>query len=140
MRVVLKIIIYCCLFSCSTTHLKFIRATSQKWASEQGDISGTNYHIVLKTLCDSNILKIKSLCIESKNFTNFNLSVLGKSNTYYNYSKGDSILISINIVDKEISNRESCNCYRKDKINISYFYKNKLHNINTKTIQILQSL
>ena len=38
-------------------------------------------------------------------------------------------------INKAIPGKET-----KDKINISYFYKNKLHNINTKTIQILQSL
>lgn len=140
MKIILQIIIYCCLYSCSTSHLKFIRATSQKWANEQKNLSGINYHFVLKTNCDTNTLKVQSLCIENKSFTDFNLSVLGKSNTCKNYIKGDSILLSINITDNKIINENPSIYDKKKNIYISYLYKNKLHNIIIDTVQTLLSL
>lgn len=75
---------------------KVISSTRQDWSVGQKNISGTVFHIVLKSTAGYSELKIDSLCISNEIVKEFKYSVLGKSNTSTDYIKGDSILISFN--------------------------------------------
>lgn len=140
MKFVFHIILAFLFSSCSITPLKHIKSTSQKWNIVEKNISGTNYHIVLKTFRDTNIIKIDSLCINNKIITNFNLSVIGKSNTCKNYIMGDSILISVNIMDNINNKFNYCICNKNSNLSVYYSNKNKQHSIFIKSIQTLPTL
>lgn len=125
------------LISCSITPLKLIKSTSQNWNISNKNISGTNYHIILKTLKDTTALKIDSLCIKNQIISNFNLSVIGKLNTYKNYLTGDSILISVNIIENQNSKLKYCNCNKNSKLIVFYSINNKQHTKKIKSIIVL---
>lgn len=111
--------------ACTSNKLILLKSTAQTWSSTDNNISGTNYHFLLKTLASKNELKIDSLCIKNKLITNFNYSVIGKSNTYTNYIKRDSILISLNETNNKTQRNNNCSCLKNYSSCIYFSFKNK---------------
>jgi len=94
-------ILFIFLFSCSLRLPKVVNSTRQDWSVLQKNISGTVFHLVLKSTTSNAELKIDSLCISKEIIKDFKYSVLGKSNTTTDFTQGDSILISFNKENKK---------------------------------------
>jgi len=120
--------------------LILIKSTSQKWTTRGNNINGTNYHIILKTFADTSKIKIDNLCINNHKISDFHLSVLGKSNTCYNYVSGDSIIISVNVVSNEKDKLQYCNCCKNTSTCIYYSFKNKKHTLCVDSMKVLPGI
>ena len=111
MKIFVFILIVFSVSSCNTFSPEFIKSSQQEWSINSKNSSGTVYHIVLKAKTDSSLLKIDSIAVGNKIIKTFKYSVLGKSNISKDFEKGDSILVSFNLVDNEkynFYNHENC--------------------------------
>ncbi len=140
MKYIIFVLLTIFLNSCNSKQLILLKSSSQTWSTTDKNISGTNYHFLLKTLANKNELQIDSLCVKNKLITNFHYSVIGKSNTYTNYIKEDSIIISINEPNIKTTNNKTCACLKNYASCIYYTYKNKNYQLNVDSIIILQNL
>jgi hypothetical protein len=123
-----KITLYCLVFllflGCRSS-LQEIKSTKQHWCLTDKGIYGINYHFTFKAFKDYKELKLDSIFIHNKWINNFHYSVLGKSNTEQNFTKGDTILISLNILDTLKSESKIIITYTTGKRNHKVFI-NKL--------------
>jgi hypothetical protein len=106
-----------------------LKSTSQSWSTIDKNISGTNYHFLIKTLADKTDLIIDSLCVNKRLIKEFHYSVIGKSNIYTNYIKGDSIIVSVNESENGVENKIGCNCIKNYNSYIYYSFKNKKYTL-----------
>ncbi len=128
-RIIILLILSISFLSCRV-HLKELRSTSQLWCVPQNNLYGINYHLTFKTLADYNKIKIDSLWLHNSWIKNFHYSVIGKSNTETRFFKGDTVLVSINIMDTLSSGI----------ILVKYSFKNKSRTVIIKNIKNLKSL
>ncbi len=111
------VVLFVILSSCSSP-LKIYKATAQRWCIADKNIKGVNYHILLPVSANYNQLALDSLLISSDiKIRQINYSVIGKSNTFQQFQRNDTIIISYNA-----SNQESI-----EPLIIYYTYKNKTH-------------
>jgi hypothetical protein len=119
---------------CSPMFPEFIKATSQQWSSEMNNSKGTVYHILFKAYADTSCLKIDSIKISNQKIDDFNLSVIGKSNTDTYFTFGDTVLLSFNYQGIiEYSEKSKHNF-------IFYRLKNKNRRLKINTIKELKPL
>lgn len=128
-RIIIIISLLLVLSSCKVNLIE-LRSTSQKWCVPNNNIHGINYHFTLKTQADYTSLKIDSIKLHNKWLKNFHYSVIGKSNTETKFFKGDTILISVNMMDTLYDG----------SVLIHYSFKNKLKLIPIIKIINLKSL
>jgi hypothetical protein len=128
-KFVLSFVIVITLSSCVHS-LKLLKATSQKWCITEKKLKGTAYHIVCETKFSYRRLKLDSIFIQQKWFREFNYSVLGKKNTFQEFNKNDSVLISLTVMDTLPSL----------PIYLSYSLDNKKKQLTINHIKILPSL
>lgn len=115
--ILISILILILLISCSSP-LKIYKATAQKWCLTNKNIKGVNYHILLFTKANYNQLTFDSLKIsDDVSIKQINYSVIGKSNTFQQFQKNDTVIISYNAFNNE--NIQSLMIY--------FTYKNKMH-------------
>jgi hypothetical protein len=115
----------------SCTSLQFLGGTRQDFSIEKHNINGRVYHILFKTRIDSGTINLDSLCISHNIVTDFSFSVLGKSNKYTAYLKGDTILISFTLNENKF--------YHKSKVNDCIFIscRKSNHKISIQNLKIL---
>lgn len=127
------IIVFILLYSCSFRIPVVVDSTRQDWSIVKRNSSGTVFHLVIKSTTTNTELKIDSLCISDEIIKDFKYSVLGKSNTTTEFTKGDSVLISFNKTNN-INYLKVNNC-KSDGIFITL--KNKKKTIKIKSYKIL---
>lgn len=120
MNKILSIVILFVILSSCSSSLKIYKATAQCWCVADKNIKGVNYHILLPVKANYNQLTLDSLLILSEKINQFNYSVIGKSNTFQQFQKNDTIIISYNV-----SNLENI-----EPVIIYYTYKNKTHRLS----------
>ncbi len=117
-------------FSSCRCPLTVLKSTSQQWCIKEKNIKGTAYHIVCKTRLPYQQLHLDSVYIQHQWYNRFHYSVLGKSNTFQQFVKNDSILISLTVMDTIPSL----------PIYLSYTQNKKNKHLVIKEIKILTSL
>jgi len=138
MKIFYLIYIFLISFSCSNSYLTNIKATSQNWnIKNQNNITGTNYHILIKSKLNHKSLIINNLCVNNKLITKFNLSVIGKSNNFIYFEPNDTIIISVNV--NNVDNFDFCNC-KKNSIIIDYSVRKKQKHKVVNDITILPDI
>lgn len=110
--------------------IKIYKTTAQRWCVSDKNIKGINYHLLLPVKTDYTRLTIDSMQINDDKIVQVNYSVIGKSNTYKQYQKNDTIIISHNSINQN----------SVGQIIIYYTFKNKKNSLFISNIKEIKSL